>query len=123
MLCDIWEPPEKVPHSGLAFIYLHGSAWTLWDKDAGTRPFFRHLVNQGHVIMDVAYRLFPETDFKGMVFDTKQAIAWLKANARVYGIDPDKIIIGGGSAGGHIAMLAAYTEGQQAFYSSRFSRC
>ena len=40
LLCDIWQPPENVAPSGLAFIYLHGSAWYFLDKDLGTRPFF-----------------------------------------------------------------------------------
>ncbi|MCU7551383.1 alpha/beta hydrolase [Chitinophagaceae bacterium LB-8] len=109
LLCDIWQPPKNIKHSGLAFIYLHGSAWTMLDKDYGTRTFFRHLASEGHVIMDVAYRLFPEADFMGMVHDTKHAIAWMKANAATYGINPERIIIGGGSAGAHLAMLAAYT--------------
>ncbi|HTM93118.1 MAG TPA: alpha/beta hydrolase [Flavisolibacter sp.] len=109
LLCDIWQPPKTKKHSGLAFIYFHGSAWTFLDKDFGTRTFFRHLASQGHVIMDVAYRLFPETDFLGMVHDTKHAIAWMKANAAVYNIDPKKVVVGGGSAGAHLALLAAYT--------------
>jgi len=109
LLCDIWQPPKNVTPSGLAFIYLHGSAWTLLDKDYGTRTFFRHLTARRHVIMDVAYRLFPETDFRGMVDDTKHAIAWMKANAAKYGVNPTKVVIGGGSAGAHLALLAAYT--------------
>jgi len=109
LLCDVWQPPEDIAPSGIAFIYLHGSAWTHLDKDCGTRTFFRHLANQGHVIMDVAYRLFPETDFKGMVYDTKHAIAWLKSSASTYRINPDKVVVGGGSAGAHLALLAAYT--------------
>lgn len=109
LLCDVWRPPKSVKPSGLAFIYLHGSAWVVLDKDYGTRTFFKHLVNQGHVIMDVAYRLFPETDFMGMVHDTKHAIAWMKANSAMYNVNPDSIVIGGGSAGGHISLLAAYT--------------
>jgi acetyl esterase/lipase len=109
LLCDVWQPPKNTKLSGLAFIYLHGSAWTMLDKDFGTRTFFRHLASQGHVIMDVAYRLFPEADFMGMVYDTKHAIAWMKANAAVYGINREKIIVGGGSAGAHLALLAAFT--------------
>jgi acetyl esterase/lipase len=109
LLCDIWQPSKDIPKSGLAFIYLHGSAWTHLDKDYGTRTFFRHLTAQGHVIMDVAYRLFPETDFMGMLHDTKHAIAWMKANAEKYNVDPRRIVIGGGSAGAHLALLAAYT--------------
>lgn len=109
LLCDLWQPPKKVAPSGLAFIYLHGSAWTALDKDYGTRTFFRHLSSQGHMVMDIAYRLFPETDFMGMVHDTKHAIAWIKTNAAKYGVDPNRVVIGGGSAGAHLALLAAYT--------------
>jgi len=118
LLCDIWQPPQNIKQSGLAFIYLHGSAWVVLDKDYGTRTFFKHLTQQGHVIMDVAYRLFPETDMMGMVHDAKHAIAWMKANAAVYNINPDCIVIGGGSAGGQISLLAAYTETNKQFMPS-----
>jgi acetyl esterase/lipase len=73
-----------------------------------TRPFFRHLAGQGHVVMDVAYRLFPETDIAGMAADVKRAIAWMKASGPAYGVDPHKVVLGGASAGGHLALLAAY---------------
>ncbi len=59
--------------------------------------------------MDVAYRMCPETDYRGMVGDAKRAIAWLKTHASEYGLDPARIVISGGSAGGHLALLAAYT--------------
>src|SRR5688572_13815415 len=67
LLCDLWQPPAGVAPSGLALIYVYGSSWCFFDKDFGTRHFFRHLAAQGHVIMDVAYRLHPETDMLGMV--------------------------------------------------------
>jgi acetyl esterase/lipase len=98
-----------VTPSGLALVYLHGSAWYLLDKDFFTRPFFRHLAAQGHVIMDVAYRLYPETGMLGMVGDVKRAIAWVKAQAPAYGINPERVVVAGGSAGGHLALLTAYT--------------
>jgi acetyl esterase/lipase len=81
------------------------------DKDCGTRPLFSQLAAQAHVVMDVAYRLYPEVDMRGMVGDAKRAVAWLKTNAASYGVDPECIVLGGGSAGGHIAALAAYTSG------------
>ncbi len=59
--------------------------------------------------MDVAYRLCPEVDIYGMIGDVKRAIAWMKANASRYGVNPEKIVLGGGSAGGHLALLAGYT--------------
>jgi acetyl esterase/lipase len=109
LLCDLWTPPDRVERTGLAFIYFHGSDWYLLDKGFGTRTFFRQLAAQGHVVMDVAYRLFPETDIPGMVGDVKRSIVWMKRNAAQYGVNPARIVIGGGSAGGHIALLAAYS--------------
>lgn len=108
LLCDIWRPANG-DLSGLVVVYVHGGAWYFMNKDVGTRPFFRHLVAQGHTVMDVAYRLCPETDIYGMIGDVKRAIAWIKANADRYGVDPEKIVLAGGSAGGHLAQLAGYT--------------
>ena len=70
-----------MPSSGLAFVYLYGSAWWILDKDFGTRPLFRQLAAQGHVIMDVAYRLCPEVDIYGMVGDVKRTVAWMMSSA------------------------------------------
>lgn len=122
LLCDVWQPNATVTPSGLAFIYLHGSAWALLDKDVGTRPFFSHLAAQGHVIVDVAYRLAHETDMMGMVNDVKRAIVWIKENARTYGVNPHTIVVGGGSAGGHLAMLAAYTANNPQFTPKELER-
>ena len=108
LLCDLWRPADSKV-SGLAFIYLHGSGWAALDKDVGTKSFFRHLVAQGHTVMDVAYRLIPEVDIHGMVADAKRAVAWIKAHAEKYGLNPEKIVLGGGSAGAHIALLTGYT--------------
>ena len=108
LLCDVWRPAEGNV-SGLAIVFFHGGAWHAFDKDLGTRPFFRHLVTQGHTVMDVSYRLCPEVNIYGMMADVKRAIAWMKANAARYGVSPDKIVLGGGSTGGHLALLAAYT--------------
>ena len=108
LLCDVWQPPVGVPSSGVALVYLHGSAYVVLDKDFATRPLLGHLAAQGHVVVDVAYRLFPETDVAGMVADAKRAIAWVRGHAAELGIDPGRIVLVGGSAGGHLALLAAY---------------
>ena len=52
LLCDVWQPPASVPSSGLAVVSLHGSAWCMLDKDVGTRPLFRHLTAQGHLVVE-----------------------------------------------------------------------
>jgi acetyl esterase/lipase len=109
LLCDIWRPASSVKPSGLALVYLHAGGWQQFDKDTYTRPFFSYLAAQGHVIMDVSYRLCHEADLFGIVGDVKRAIAWIKANAKRYGVDPKRVVAAGGSAGGHLALLAAYT--------------
>jgi acetyl esterase/lipase len=110
LLCDIWLPGDG-DTSGLAFIYFHGGSWCMGDKDILTRPFFTHLAAQGHTVMDVSYRLCPEVDIYCMIGDVKRAVAWMKDNASRYGVDPEKIVLGGASAGGHLALLAGYTPG------------
>ena len=108
LLADVWQPPDGVARTGLGVIYLHGSAWHYLDKDIGTRRFFRHLAGQGHVIMDVAYTLSPKAQLQGMVADVERAIAWMKENAARYGVNPERIVLVGGSAGAHLALLVAY---------------
>jgi len=114
ILCDLWRPANGNV-SGLAFIFFHGSGWVAGDKDFGTRPFFNHLVVQGHTVMDVAYRLCPEVQLNEMVGDAKRAVAWMKDNAEKYGVDPSKVVLAGGSAGAHVAMLGAYTPNHSGF--------
>lgn len=109
LLCDTWQCPECIEPSGLGIIYLHGSAWHYLDKDFMTRSFFRHLASQGHMVMDVAYTLAPHADIQEMLGEVKRAIAWLKENHQRYGINPERIVLMGGSAGGHLSLLAGYT--------------
>lgn len=115
LLCDIWEPPQDVPRTGQAVIYLHGGLWQALDKDFLTQPLFRRLAGQGHVVMDVAYSLAPGSDLNRMLGDVKQAIVWMKTHAREYAIDPDRIVLMGVSGGAHLALLAAYAPGHPAF--------
>jgi acetyl esterase/lipase len=112
LLCDVWQPPDGVPPSGLGIIYLHGSGWIVLDKDTGTRRFFACLAAQGHVVMDVAYTLAPKADMQAMLNDVRRAVAWLKAHGAELGVDPQRVVLMGGSAGGHLALLAAYTPDQ-----------
>ncbi|MBK9053709.1 MAG: alpha/beta hydrolase [Chloroflexi bacterium] len=109
ILADLWTPPPDVDPTGLGIIYLHGSAWHYMDKDMGTRPFFAYLTGQGHTVLDVAYTMAHKSRLPGMVGDVKQAIAWFKLNAAALKVNPERIILWGGSAGGHLALLSAYT--------------
>ena len=111
---DLWPPSDHVP-SGLGLVYAHGSGWRVGGKDMLTRSFFRRLAAQGHLVLDVGYSLWPHADMPAMVNEMNQAILWLKENGPAYGVNPDRIVLMGGSAGGHLALLAAYTPGHPAF--------
>ncbi len=109
LLADLWLPPAGVARSGLGVVYVHGGAWRLGEKDKGTGWMFRRLASQGHVIMDIDYTLAPASDVAGMVQDVKRAVIWLKRNGAAYGVDAQRVALMGGSAGAHLALLAAYT--------------
>ncbi|MFC5530296.1 alpha/beta hydrolase [Cohnella yongneupensis] len=115
LLADVWQPMQGTKPTGVAMLFFHGSAWHFFDKGIGTDPMFRHLASQGHVIIDVAYRLAPEVNIAEMTSDVKRAVIWTKQNAVDLGIDPDKIVVSGASAGGHISLLAAYGHDHPAF--------
>ncbi|HFE66155.1 MAG TPA: alpha/beta hydrolase [Chloroflexi bacterium] len=106
---DILLPPEGVPHTGVALLFVHGGAWLYGQKNIQKYPLFNTLSQQGHMIMDINYTLAPETSIMGMVSDVQQAILWLKQRAAEYDIHPDRIVLAGQSAGGHLSLLTAYS--------------
>ena len=109
LFADIMHPPEGVARSGLALIYVHGGGWAYGKRNISKFPYFRQFSSQGHLVMDIDYTLNPKTSVPGMAMDVKRAIIWLKTNAENYQINPDRIVLAGQSAGGHLSLLAAYT--------------
>ncbi len=110
LLADLWRPLPDTPRSGLALIYVHGGAWRYGTKNMGTQWFFRHLAGQGHVVMDIAYVLAPRNTIPGMVADVRRAVAWMKAHGPELGVDPECVVLMGGSAGAHLALLTAFSQ-------------
>lgn len=113
LLADLWQTSSGLSQTGLGVINLHGGGWRVGDKDLGTRYFFRHLAGQGHVVLDVAYSLWPQADIQAMVTEVNQAIIWMKDNHAALGVNPERIFLMGGSAGAHLALLAAYSGNQK----------
>lgn len=83
-------------------VWVHGGAWRAGSK--ADVPVTRWL-DSGFAIASVDYRLSPVARFPAQVHDIKAAIRYLRAQAGHYKIDPDRFIIAGGSAGGHLAAL------------------
>jgi acetyl esterase len=92
-----------------ALLYLHGGGWTIGDLDTHD-TLCRSLCNEAQVVVcSVDYRMGPEHKFPVAVDDTMAALDWLVANAQTLGVDPTRIAVGGDSAGGNLAAVAALT--------------
>jgi acetyl esterase/lipase len=92
-----------------ALIFVHGGGWIVGSRNHHGLPMLQHLAARGWVCFNVGYRLSPRATLPDHIVDVKRAIAWVREHADEYGIDPDFIVISGGSAGGHLASLAALT--------------
>ncbi|MBK9753947.1 MAG: alpha/beta hydrolase [Nannocystis sp.] len=94
-----------------AIVQVHGGAWFLGFKEYQGIPLLTHLARHGWVGFNVDYRLSPKATFPAHLIDVKRAIAWVREHADEYGVDPDFIVVTGGSAGGHLAALVGLTAG------------
>lgn len=88
-------------------IFIHGGSWKKGNKD-DYRRYLVDYANKGYVTATISYRFSQEATFPAALDDVSCALAWLRAHAAEYHINPDKIALIGGSAGGHLAMLLAY---------------
>lgn len=102
--------PEKGDGPFPAVLCIHGGGFR-----AGTRDGYDGLVKQlaarGYVAVTVEYRLAPKYPFPAAIHDVKAAVRWLRANAAKYHINPERIGVTGGSAGGHLALYLGVTGG------------
>ena len=91
-----------------AIVFFFGGGW-VGGSPSQFYPFCKHLAEKGMVAVSAQYRTKKShgTSPQECVKDGKSAVRWLRQNAAVYGIDPDMLAAGGGSAGGHVAASTA----------------
>ena len=106
MLADVFLPKGKGPHSGV--LIIHGGGWAKGDK-MKFRSISLEMAKRGYVSMAMEYRLSGESHFPANIHDCHAAVRYLRANAKEYKLDLDRIGVVGGSAGGHLAGLLATT--------------
>jgi acetyl esterase/lipase len=87
---------------------IHGGGFRAGKRDSYDGLCLK-LAERGYVAATMTYRLAPKHQFPAAVHDTKAAVRWLRANAKKHNINPDKIGVTGGSAGGHLAQFLAVT--------------
>ena len=105
---DIDLPPGAGPHPFV--VVVHGGAWRSGDKGE-VRHVSRALAGAGHVVVDVRYRLAPANRFPASVADVKCLLGRLRERAAEFAIDPRRGALLGRSAGGEVALVAAYSAG------------
>lgn len=112
MQMDILQPKtkEKKP----AILFVTGGGFINANKDNGIQ-LRMHLAENGYVVGSISYRVAPTAKFPEPLEDVKAAIRYLKANADRFGIDPSRIGIVGGSAGGYLTAMAGTTSGTKMF--------
>ncbi len=91
------------------FVFWHGGYWRALDKSDFSfvaRPF----VAQGHAVAVVNYDLCPDVSIATIVDESRRAITWLVHEGAAHGANPEVLVVGGHSAGGHIAAMLFTTD-------------
>jgi acetyl esterase/lipase len=104
--CDVYRPAPAVSKR-TAVIHLHGGGFRAGSK-AGAR-LARPLAALGYTCLSASYRLAQEAVWPAQIQDVKACIRWARANAGTLGVDTDKVVVLGYSAGGRLALIASGT--------------
>jgi acetyl esterase/lipase len=104
----------KQPGSYPCILDIHGGGWAKRQVESD-KPMMERLAQRGYVTAIIAYRLSTTSKYPAALHDCKSAIRTLRANAKEWHIDPDRIGCIGGSAGGHLSGMLAMTSGLKEF--------
>ncbi len=91
-----------------AILCIHGGGFRAGNRQGYDKQCLR-LAQHGYVALTVSYRLAPKYPFPAAIHDVKAAVRWTRANAAKYHIDPARLGVTGGSAGGHLAQFLGVT--------------
>jgi len=109
---DLYRPDDTRSHPAL--LIVHGGGWITGDRTM-ERAFAKHLAALGWVAVPVSYRLGREGQFPAPMQDLRAAVRWLRRHAVEQGIDPARIAVAGGSAGGTLAAMLGASNGDPCF--------
>ena len=101
---DVYSPEEGDGHPVL--IFVHGGGWDKYDKQLFA-PVAMKLVPRDLVVVIPDYTLYPDATYRQMSREVAAAVAWTFDHIDAYGGDPDRIVLSGHSAGGHLSGLVA----------------
>lgn len=107
---NILRPKQKATMPMPVVVYIFGGGWRTGDRSQGIAPL-TPLAEKGYFCASIEYRLSQEAVFPAQIEDCKCAIRFLRAKAKEYNLDPDRIAVWGASAGGHLAALLGTSGG------------
>ncbi|ADB40010.1 alpha/beta hydrolase [Spirosoma linguale] len=105
---DIYLPNEGTGPFPI-IVSIHGGAFKMGDKGDFQVNAALSGLKRGYAVVSINYRLSGEAIYPAQIQDVKAAIRWIRANAKTYKLNPDKIATWGGSAGGNLSALAGTT--------------
>lgn len=109
---DIYYPRAAPPRGGYPLIiWIHGGGWILGSKRQDV--FVRHFPRYGYAVASLEYRLAAGAPFPAQIRDVRMAADWLLKNAGQLGLNRSQFVVAGQSAGGHLALLLALTQGER----------
>jgi acetyl esterase/lipase len=109
----LYMPPGAAAAARPAVLDIHGGGFILGDPEMGDVLNRQSALELDAVVVSVDYRLAPETPWPGSLHDNYAALCWLAGQAKELGVDPARIAISGGSAGGgHAAALAIHARNE-----------
>jgi acetyl esterase/lipase len=111
---DIFRP-ANLPHPVQGLLFLPGGGWQTANRAPLKERYGMRMAERRYVCVTGEYRVMDEAPWPAQIQDVKAMIRWMRANSEHLGIDPAAIVVGGKSAGGHLALLAAGTCGVEAF--------
>jgi acetyl esterase/lipase len=100
-------PAQGAPGPAPLVVVIHGGSWQSGDSTQ-LAPLNRYLAGRGYAVAAISYRLAPAWTFPAAVEDVEAAVAFLRVEAGALGVDPTRVALLGRSAGGQLALLAAY---------------
>jgi acetyl esterase/lipase len=111
-MLDLYLPKTRKSDKPLpVIVYIHGGAWKSGDRIKSANNVLRFVQTGDYAGISVSYRLSDEAQWPAQIFDCKAAIRWVRAHAKEHGLDPERIGVWGGSAGGHLCSLLGTTGG------------